>query len=86
MFMLRCHGSGTESAFGMAPKPNELFHIALRVLSRLTARPPEEPDPADVEYLRQSASSKERGLQLDSMACKVIERELKRRNASRETE
>jgi hypothetical protein len=70
----------------MAPQPNELLHIALRVLSRLTARPPIEPDPADVEYLRQSVPNKEHGLQLDDLACGVIERELKRRKARRRTE
>ena len=63
----------------MAPEPDDLFEIALRVLSRLTARPPKEPDPADVEYLRQSATSKERDLPLDDLACNVIERELKKR-------
>jgi hypothetical protein len=68
----------------MAPQPDELLHIALRVLSRLIARPPVEPDPADVEYLRQSVSSKERRLELDDLACRVIERELKRRRARRE--
>ena len=67
----------------MAPEPDELLHIALRVLSRLTTRPPKEPDPADVEYLRQSVPSKERTLQLDTLACRVIERELKRKRASR---
>jgi hypothetical protein len=65
----------------MAPEPDELLHIALRVLSRLAARPPEEPDRADVEYLRQSVPSQERSLQLDSLACRVIQRELKRRSA-----
>jgi hypothetical protein len=68
----------------MAPEPDELFEIALRVLSRLTARPPQEPDPTDVEYLRQSVPSKERSLQLDDLACNVIERELKRKRTRRE--
>jgi hypothetical protein len=68
----------------MAPEPDELLDIALRVLSRLTKRPQEEPDPADVEYLRQSVPSEERGLQLDDLTCNVIERELKRRRARRE--
>jgi hypothetical protein len=67
----------------MSPEPDELLHIALRILSRLTARPPGDPDPADVEYLRQSVPSKERGLELDDLACNVIQRELKRRKAGR---
>jgi hypothetical protein len=70
----------------MAPEPDELLlHIALRVLFRLTARPPAEPDPADVEYLRQSVPGQTRTLQLDDLACHVIQRELKRRKASRTT-
>jgi hypothetical protein len=67
----------------MSPEPDELLHIALRVLSRLTARPPAEPDPADVEYLRQFAPRQARTLQLDDLACNVIQRELKQRKASR---
>jgi hypothetical protein len=67
----------------MAPEPDELFHIALRILSGLTAQPPKEVDPADVEYLRQSVPSKERGLPLDDLACGVIERELKKRRGRR---
>ena len=61
--------------------PEELLHIGLRVLSRLLADPPEEPALADVECLRQSVPSEERDLQLDSLACHVIEREVKRGKA-----
>jgi hypothetical protein len=71
---------------GTAPEPEELLDTALRVLSRLTSRPPAEPDPADVEYLRQSVPSQACTLQLDDLACNVIQRELKRRKASRKAE
>jgi hypothetical protein len=70
----------------MEAQPEELLPIALRVLSRLVASPPGQPDPADVECLRQSLPSKEHGLQLEIIACHVIERELKRRKASRGSE
>jgi hypothetical protein len=66
--------------------PEELLHIALRVLSCLTARPTREPDLADVERLLQSVPSEECGLELDDLACGVIARELKRKKASRGAE
>jgi hypothetical protein len=62
--------------------PEELLHIALRVLSCLTARTPGEPNLADVERLLQSVPSEECGLELDDLACGVIARELKRMKAS----
>ena len=62
-------------------EPDELLHAALRVLSRLTAHPPEEPEPADVECLRQSVPSHELDLRLTTLARLVIEREVKRAKA-----
>jgi hypothetical protein len=61
--------------------PDALLHIAVRVLSCLTARPPREPDLADVERLLQSLPSEELGLELDDLACQVIHRELERKKA-----
>jgi hypothetical protein len=57
-----------------ATSPHPLSETALRVLAAWTQG--KTPAPEDMDVLRRSALPEERGLEIDQLACQVIEREL----------
>jgi hypothetical protein len=59
----------------------ELLRTALRVLSCFTDTPLQQPDPADVEWLRKSVCGEEINLDADVLAAYIIQRVLNRHKA-----
>ena len=55
--------------------------IALRVLTAITENRP--PDPADVVALRSYADTQPEGIDLDKLACTVIQQAMNRRDEGR---
>jgi hypothetical protein len=64
---------------------DQLIRAALRVRFCFTLSPPTQPDPADVEHLRQHVSSEEKELRANVLAVRILQREMERRTERRKT-
>jgi len=62
---------------------DEIIRSAMRVRFCFALRPPEQPDPSDVESLRQAVSGEEQELPANVLADHILRREMERRKRRR---
>jgi hypothetical protein len=62
---------------------DEIIRAAMRVRFCLALRPPEHPNPSDLESLRQAVSGEDQELPANVLADRILRREMERRKKRR---